>query len=177
MTQSNADPVELTSFSPEITEELQCAIRSDAKVLISGDDRCGKDAIARLIHRLGRRSEGPFVAIDCSAGDAEGGLFGERGLQEQASRGTAFLDKVGELNEHLQAEFVRLLDIGADVRIIVASNENLYEDVRAGRFRDDLYYRLNVIHIVLTVPSIAPELPSEVHQSLSEGEGPMEKAV
>ncbi len=146
--------------------------RSDSTLLIRGESGTGKELIAHAIHRSSRRSKGPLVAINCAALRSElleSELFGyekgaftsaiatRKGKLEIADGGTLFLDEVGELNPDLQAKLLRVLQerefervggtraIKVDVRIIAATNRNLEHAMREGRFREDLYYRLNVV--------------------------------
>lgn len=143
-------------------------------VLLQGESGTGKDLVAKAIHYGSRRSESPFVAINCAALPAnliESELFGyekgaftdakarKEGLFEQAEGGTLFLDEIGEVELGLQAKLLRVLEEGAfrrvgglkdialDVRVIAASNRDLRTESEAGRFRLDLYYRLSVIQI------------------------------
>ena len=145
-----------------------------SSVLLQGESGTGKDLIAKAIHYGSRRSESPFVAINCAAIPAtliESELFGyekgaftdakarKEGLFEQAEGGTLFLDEIGELELGLQAKLLRVLEEGAfrrvgglkdiplDVRIVAASNRDLRAESESGRFRLDLYYRLSVIQI------------------------------
>jgi len=143
-------------------------------VLITGESGTGKEVVARAIHDRGERRGEPFVAINCGAipeGLIESELFGhdkgsftganeaKAGLFEVAGSGTLFLDEVAELPAHLQVKLLRAVqerrirrvggkaDLTVDARIVAATNRDLQEEVRAGRFREDLYYRLNVIQI------------------------------
>jgi two-component system, NtrC family, response regulator AtoC len=145
-------------------------------ILIQGESGTGKDLVAKVIHYRSSRAERPFVAINCSAIPEtliEAELFGhergaftdakamKKGLFEIADRGTLFLDEIGELSSLLQAKLLRVLedqvirrvggvrDIQVDVRVIAASNRDLEREVREGRFRQDLYYRLAIIAIYL----------------------------
>jgi len=143
-------------------------------VLLTGESGTGKDLIAKVIHYLSRRAARPFLNITCSAlpeSLLESELFGhergaftdarqqKRGLLEQADEGTVFLDEIGEMAPALQAKLLRVLeekafrrvggtgDVTVDVRVVAATNQDLETHVRAGKFRDDLYYRLNVLRI------------------------------
>lgn len=143
-------------------------------VLITGESGTGKDLIAKVIHYASHRAARPFLNITCSALPEtllESELFGhergaftdarqqKRGLLEQADDGTVFLDEIGEMTHALQAKLLRFLeektfrrvggmaDVHVDVRVVAATNRRLEEDVRAGKFREDLYYRLNVLRI------------------------------
>ena len=160
----------------EIEQEIECASRSDAKVLISGETGVGKDVVARLIHQRSRRT-GSFVTINCAGvpdslleselfGHVRGSFTGayrdRRGWLDQAQDGTIFMDEIGEMSLRMQALLLRFLEngeiqrVGADrvqaagnVRVIAATNRNLVERVADKSFREDLYYRLNVIHVVV----------------------------
>jgi len=152
------------------------AISEATSVLIEGENGTGKDLIAKTLHYESLRQTEPFLAINCAAIPEtllESELFGyekgaytdaraqKQGLFELAHKGTLFLDEVGELPFSLQAKLLRVLeeqrirrlgglaDIDIDVRIIAATNKNLYEAVREGAFRQDLYYRLNVIQLMV----------------------------
>ena len=145
-------------------------------ILVQGESGTGKDLVAKAIHYRSNRAERPFVAINCSAIPEtlmEAELFGhekgaftdakamKKGLFEVADGGTLFLDEIGELSPLLQAKLLRVLedqvirrvggvrDIQVDVRVIAASNRDLEREVREGRFRQDLYYRLAIISIFL----------------------------
>ncbi len=155
---------------------LEKVVKTDATVLILGESGTGKELVARYIHYNGRRTEQPMVSINCSAFNdtlLESELFGYKkgaftgavenkiGLFELAHQGTLFLDEVGEMSQDMQRKFLRVLEdkkirpvggkeeVQVDVRIIAATNSNLGEDMKQGKFRQDLYYRLNVITIHL----------------------------
>ncbi|HSB19195.1 MAG TPA: sigma-54 dependent transcriptional regulator [Anaeromyxobacteraceae bacterium] len=147
---------------------------TDATVLILGESGTGKELVARAIHQTSPRAAGPFVAVDCGAiaeGVLESELFGHargaftgaqaarRGLFEEAHGGTLFLDEIGDVGPNLQARLLRALQEGTirrvganepvavDVRVVAATNRDLSQAVKEGRFREDLYFRLNVVTI------------------------------
>jgi two-component system, NtrC family, response regulator GlrR len=155
---------------------LEQAARSDVTVLLEGETGTGKEAAAVSIHQNSRRQPGPFVVVDCSALPVhllESELFGHEkgaftdaasrrlGYFEEASGGTVFLDEIGEIPIELQPKLLRVLEerhvrhLGSnalrpvDVRVIAASNRDLAAEVRSGRFRADLYYRVAVYHVRL----------------------------
>ena len=159
-----------------VSELITQVADSKANVLISGESGTGKEIVARAIHQRGSRCEKPFVAVNCAAipetlleselfGHVKGAFTGafqnKEGLFSVADGGTLFLDEVGELTLAVQVKLLRAIqekcfrrvggsgDTRANVRIIAASNRRLDEEVAAGRFREDLYYRLNVIEIPL----------------------------
>jgi len=159
-----------------LEREIDCAARFDARLLISGETGVGKDVVARLIHTRSGRS-GAFVRVNCSAvpdpllewqlfglsqGSYPGARCDTRGRLEQAVGGTIFLDEVTEMSPRMQTLLLRFLESGElqrvgsevvhvvrNVRIIAATNRNLFEAVATQAFREDLYYRLNIIHIVV----------------------------
>jgi transcriptional regulator with GAF, ATPase, and Fis domain len=165
--------------SPALREVLARAAKvapTEATVLLTGESGTGKEMVARAVHHASGRADGPFVAINCAALPdtlMESELFGhERGAFtgaerqkpgrfELASGGTLFLDEIGELSPGVQAKLLRVLQerefqrvggtatLRADVRLIAATNRELDKEVAGGRFRDDLYYRLNVFAIHL----------------------------
>ena len=164
------------------------AVSPASTVLLTGESGTGKDLAAKVIHHLSSRAGRPFMNITCSALPEqllESELFGhergaftdarhqKRGLLESADGGTVFLDEIGEMVPALQAKLLRVLeekafkrvggaaDVRVDVRVIAATNRNLEEAVAQGKFREDLYYRLNVLPVVL--PSLR-EHPGDIPQ-------------
>src|SRR6195952_556486 len=146
-------------------------------VLISGESGVGKEVFSHIIHQLGGRKHNPFIAVNCGAipeGTIDSELFGHekgsftgavdsrKGYFETVSSGTIFLDEIGELPLGTQARLLRVLEAGefirvgsskvqkTDVRVIAASNKDLLEFTHAGKFREDLYYRLNTVPIRVT---------------------------
>jgi transcriptional regulator with GAF, ATPase, and Fis domain len=160
-----------------LQEEIERVARSDTKVLITGESGVGKEIVARSIHALGLRSRMPFAPVNCAGlpetlleselfGHLKGSFTGayrdKPGKLETAHMGTIFLDEVGEMTLRMQGLLLRFLETGelqkvgqdggsrhVDVRVIAATNRKLREMIAQGQFRDDLYYRLNVIHIVV----------------------------
>ena len=175
----------------ELDRDIDTAARSHAKVLITGETGVGKDVVARLIHQRGSRSRATMATINCAGipdqlleselfghlrGSFTGAYRDKPGLLEAADNGTAFLDEAGEMSLRMQAMLLRFLEtgelqrVGADhalrrvnVRIIAATNRDLRERIEAGQFREDLYYRLNVI--LLQVPSLRGR-PDDIHELL-----------
>jgi DNA-binding NtrC family response regulator len=164
-----------SAVTARIDEDIECASRTDAKVLLSGESGVGKEIVARLIHERSARRRQPLVTINCAGipdsllasemfGHVRGSFTDAHrdrvGRLEQANRGTVFLDEVGEMSQGLQTLMLRFLENGeiqtvgaeqrlskVDVRVIAATNRVLLEEVARREFREDLYYRLNVIHI------------------------------
>ena len=158
-----------------LRSEIVAAARTDAKVLILGETGVGKEVVARLIHEQSSRRGRAFIAVNCSGipetlleselfGHTRGSFTGayrdKRGLVQQADRGTLFLDELGEMSLRMQAVLLRFTEtgevqqVGADtpsgrtnVRLITATNRDLRQRIADGKFRDDLYYRLNVVQI------------------------------
>ncbi|MGE0080406.1 MAG: sigma-54 interaction domain-containing protein [Thiohalomonadaceae bacterium] len=175
----NVFEASLLGESPEFlaaVRSAQVAAATDVTVLLLGESGTGKEMLARAMHEGSRRSERPFMAINCAAlpealaeselfGHAKGAFTGalsaSSGRIRAAEGGTLFLDEVGELPLAIQAKLLRFLETGevqpvgetasrrADVRIIAATHRDLHREVQAGRFRADLYYRLNVIPLEL----------------------------
>lgn len=172
-------PTEMVGFSPQMVEVYKTISRAaptEAPVLIQGESGTGKEMVAQLIHRNSKRADGPFVAVDCGSiapSLMESELFGavrgaytgaERdraGLFESAEGGTVFLDEIGEVESGFQLKLLRFLQekevrpLGSakarklDVRVVAATNRNLRQMVDDGEFREDLWFRLNVVPINL----------------------------
>lgn len=162
-----------------LKENIHKLARSQAPVFIQGQSGVGKELVARLIHAYGPRNEKPFIAVNCGAipselmeseffghkkGSFTGAFSDKQGLFEAAQGGTLFLDEIAELPLSMQVKLFRAIqekaikpvgdsnETSVDVRILSASNKNLQEEISAGRFRQELYYRINVIE--LYVPTL-----------------------
>lgn len=158
----------------KVWERIRQSAASDAKILITGDNGTGKELIARAIHRYSNRADGPFVEVNCAAIPdtlLESELFGHekgsftsavarrKGKFELAHKGTLFLDEIADMSLSAQAKVLRAIQemkferigseqsINVDVRIIAATNKDIQEEIAKGNFREDLYYRLNVVPI------------------------------
>jgi two-component system nitrogen regulation response regulator NtrX len=171
------EPLGLTGVSPAVVElrrQILLAAPTDSRVLISGPNGSGKEVVARLLHLYSRRAHAPFVAVNCAAIPAElieselfghlkgaftGAVENKRGKFELADSGTMLLDEIGDMSLLTQAKVLRVLqesrftrlggsqEVGVDVRVIAATNKDLNEEIAAGRFRQDLLFRINVIPI------------------------------
>ena len=157
-----------------IFQMVRKAADSKASVLITGESGTGKELIANALHNLSPRKDNPFIKVHCAAlsetlleselfGHEKGAFTGaaarKRGRFELANTGTIFLDEIGEINQNVQIKILRVLQdkrfervggeetLEVDVRVIAATNRNLEEEIAQGRFREDLFYRLNVVHI------------------------------
>ena len=160
----------------QVRAEIAKVARTDAKVLVTGESGAGKELVARAIHKASARARGPFEKLNCAALPkdlVESELFGyekgaftgavqmKRGRLEAADQGTLFLDEVGDMSLDTQAKFLRAIETGeierlgstrtiaVDTRIVAATNKDLQAEIAAGRFREDLFYRLNVVPIHL----------------------------
>jgi two-component system nitrogen regulation response regulator NtrX len=158
----------------QLREQVAMAAPTNGRVLIHGENGTGKELVARSIHALSRRRTGPFVEVNCAAipeelieselfghvkGAFTGALADRRGKFEMADGGTLFLDEIGDMSLKTQAKVLRALQeqvvepvggtnsVRVDVRVLAATNKDLPGEIRAGRFREDLYFRLNVIPI------------------------------
>lgn len=161
----------------QVRETIEVVAGKNSIVLITGENGTGKENVARLVHERSLRSKKPFVAINCAAipeelieselfgfekGSFTGATQSKRGKFEQAHTGTLFLDEIGDMSLKVQSKVLRVLQeqrferigsdetIDVDVRVIAATNKNLEEAIKRGEFREDLYYRLNVIPIQLS---------------------------
>jgi len=170
----------------ELQRNIARAAQTNSTVLIQGETGTGKELTARAIHQNGSRAGHPFVAVNCAAlsetlleselfGHEKGAFTGavaqKKGRLEIANGGTVFLDEIGEMPSPLQVKMLRVLQerevervggtqpVKLDIRLIAATNRNLEEEVRAGRFRQDLYYRLNVV--TLKTPALR-DRPSDI---------------
>lgn len=178
----SAGSSELIGDSPAISEVksfISRVARTDSSILLLGESGVGKEVVARAIQRASNRSSQPFVVVDCGAlqeyllaselfGHERGAYTGavnlKHGLFEVANGGTLFLDEIGEINQSIQVQLLRVLETGSfrrvggnlditvDVRIIASTNRDLRKEATEGRFREDLFYRLNVI--VATIPPL-----------------------
>jgi DNA-binding NtrC family response regulator len=179
---------------------------SDATVLITGESGTGKELVAQTLHRTSARRDGPFVAVNCAAltetlleselfghekGAFTGAMAQRKGRFEQATKGTIFLDEIGEMSPNTQKKLLRVLQertfervggnvaVKVDVRVLAATNKDLLHEAAAGNFREDLYYRLNVINIHMpTLRDRKDDIPLLAAHFLAKhrkrgGQGPM----
>ncbi|MBI2566209.1 MAG: sigma-54-dependent Fis family transcriptional regulator [Candidatus Schekmanbacteria bacterium] len=159
----------------DIATQIAMVAKSDVTVLITGESGTGKEVVARAIHRMSKRQEAPFVIVNCGAlseellrdelfghepGAFTGATKAKKGFFDEADGGTLFLDEIGEMTPPIQVQLLRVLQsqqftrvggtktIEVDVRLLSATNKNLEREVKRGTFREDLYYRINVVPIV-----------------------------
>ena len=186
----------------EVLELIRQVAPTPTTVLIRGETGTGKELTARAINRLSTRNDKPLVTVNCTTitdslleselfghkkGAFTGAVADKKGLFEAANGGTIFLDEIGDITPKLQAELLRMLDLGevrpvggtaskkVDVRLIAATNKDLEQGVREGWFRDDLYYRLNVFSIVVpplrarlgSIPALAQHFLSKARKKLN----------
>jgi Nif-specific regulatory protein len=181
--QLNDNPIGCSSAIRQVTERIARIATTDATILIQGETGTGKELAARAIHQNSARAGRPFEAINCSLlrdalleselfghekGSFTGAIAQKRGKLELADGGTVFLDELAELGEPQQAMLLRVLQtrefqrlggnrtIRVDIRIIAATNRDLEESIRSKTFREDLYYRLNVVSV--TMPPLRARL-------------------
>jgi DNA-binding NtrC family response regulator len=189
-------------------ERIERVAPTDARVLVDGENGTGKELAARALHRLSERSEGPFVEVNCAAipselieselfghvkGSFTGAVSDRAGKFEQAHGGTLFLDEVGDMSLAAQAKVLRALEEGGvrrggdnrsvevDARVVAASHRDLEAEVEAGRFREDLYFRIHV-HVLRVPPlrdrlSDVPELARHFVASVCRRYGVPEKEI
>ncbi len=180
---ADSDPVACAPISRRVIDLARRVAPSDCTVLVVGESGTGKEVLARYIHRRSPRAGGPFVAVNCAAipenmleamlfgyerGSFTGAHAAHAGKFEQAQGGTLLLDEVTEMPLCLQAKLLRVLQereverlggrmpVSLDVRVIATTNRRLREEVAAGRFREDLYYRLNVFPLAHRAAAAAP---------------------
>jgi two-component system nitrogen regulation response regulator NtrX len=191
-----------------LIDKIDKLAKTPARVLISGENGTGKELVARAIHRESLRAAGPFVEVNCAAipselieselfghmkGSFTGAVADRAGKFEQATGGTLFLDEVGDMSAAAQAKVLRALQdnvvtrigsskpVKVDVRVLAATNKTLEEEIAAGRFREDLFYRLNVVPV--HVPPLrerredVPLLVAHFVAQLTEREGMPPRAV
>ncbi|HEU4563372.1 MAG TPA: sigma-54 dependent transcriptional regulator [Gemmatimonadaceae bacterium] len=159
-----------------LIEKIERVAPTPARVLITGENGTGKELVARALHRLSSRASGPFIEVNCAAipgelieselfghmkGSFTGAIADRAGKFEQANGGTLFLDEIGDMSLAAQAKVLRVLEDGVvtriggakpvavDVRVVAATNKNLESEIAAGKFRQDLFYRLNVVPVVV----------------------------
>ncbi len=188
----------------QLRQTISKVSRSQAPVYISGESGTGKELVARLIHSMGSRNQGPFVPVNCSAipkelmeseffghvkGSFTGAVNDKKGLFAAASGGTLFLDEIADLPLDMQVKLLRAIqeqsirpvgaesEIGVNVRILSATHKNLAEQVNSGVFRQDLFYRINVIEV--KVPKLSeriqdiPELSEYLMLKIQDPDSPM----
>jgi two-component system, NtrC family, nitrogen regulation response regulator NtrX len=173
-TKNGLDLIGASAFVLQTRKQIALVGPRNANVLITGENGTGKEVVARMIHNASSRQGQPFIAVNCAAIPdelIESELFGHekgaftnavqsrKGRFELAQKGTIFLDEIGDMSLRTQAKVLRIIQektyervggqasLEADVRIIAATNKDLTEEIKAGRFREDLYYRLNVVPI------------------------------
>lgn len=201
----SGSPYEIVGDSPvmrALVSRIEKVGATPARILITGENGTGKELVARAIHRHSARADKPFVEVNCAAipselieselfghmkGSFTGAIADRAGKFEQANKGTLFLDEIGDMSMAAQAKVLRVLQdnvvtriggskpITVDVRVLAATNKSLEQEIAAGRFREDLYYRLNVVP--MHVPPLRehrediPELVEYFVSVLSEKDG------
>ena len=183
-----------------VTDKIALVAKTPARVLITGENGTGKELVARAVHAQSMRAKGPFIEVNCAAipselieselfghmkGSFTGAVSDRAGKFEQADGGTLFLDEIGDMSLAAQAKVLRVLQDGVvtriggskpvqvDVRVLAATNKNVEAEIAAGRFRDDLYYRLNVVPI--HVPALRErreDIPSLIGHFVAQLTGP-----
>ena len=183
-----------------VTDKIALVAKTPARVLITGENGTGKELVARAIHTQSPRAKGPFIEVNCAAipgelieselfghikGSFTGAIADRPGKFEQADGGTLFLDEIGDMSLAAQAKVLRVLQDGVvtriggakpvkvDVRVLAATNKVVEEEITAGRFREDLYYRLNVVPIhVPPLRERREDIPSLIGHFVSQLTGP-----
>jgi DNA-binding NtrC family response regulator len=189
----------------EVYRLIEVAAPTPASVLISGESGTGKELVARTLHELSPRAKGPFVAVNCAAipetlleseifghekGAFTGALERRPGCFELAHEGTIFLDEIAEMNPGTQAKFLRILqdgtvrrlggktEIKVDVRVLAATNKDPVKAIQEGTFREDLYYRLNVVSLMLPPLRKRPDdIPALVQAFIEEFNARYDKGI
>lgn len=205
---SSRDLIGSSPATARLREKVAKVARTQAPIHIHGESGAGKEVVARLIHRASPRQSGPFVAVNCGAippelveselfghlkGSFTGAMHDKQGLFQAADGGTLLLDEVADLPVATQVKLLRVLqekavrpvgsetEIGVDVRLISATHKRLNQEVAAGRFRDDLFYRINVIDIA--VPALRerrediPELAAHLLAKIADENGESPKSL
>jgi two-component system nitrogen regulation response regulator NtrX len=183
-----------------VTETIERVAKTPARVLITGENGTGKELVARAIHTQSTRAQGPFIEVNCAAipselieselfghmkGSFTGAVADRAGKFEQADGGTLFLDEIGDMSLAAQAKVLRVLQDGVvtriggaktiqvDVRVLAATNKNVEAEISAGRFREDLYYRLNVVPVhVPPLRERREDVPSLIGHFVAQLTGP-----
>lgn len=165
----------------QLEDEVACAIQFDARVMISGERGTGKKSVAHLIHQRSRRGAAPFVIANCqgiaeslpqSSSDSEATQRFEHGLLKTADNGTLLIDDIQKIPVPMQLQLLQFTESemtnGSDLRLMTAASSDVFEHVRSNQFRDDLFYRLNVIHLIVPALRDRPEdIPILFHYYLS----------
>lgn len=176
-------------------KQISITAPTDAWVLIHGENGTGKELVARMIHQFSTRAEYPMIDVNCAAlsdeiiesellGHEKGAFIEatakKRGKLELAHKGTLFFDEIGDLGLKTQAAILRILQekqfqriggsrmLTADVRIIASTNKDLVKEIQAGRFREDLYYRLNVVPMFVPLRERSEDIPELVNAFLNQ---------
>jgi two-component system nitrogen regulation response regulator NtrX len=190
----------------QVLDRVEKVAPTDARVLVTGENGTGKELVARAIHRLSSRADRSFVEVNCAAipseliesalfghmrGSFTGAVADRQGKFEQAHEGTLFLDEIGDMSLEAQAKVLRVLEQGVltrvggsksidvDVRVIAATNKDLEQQIEVGAFREDLFYRLNVVPI--QIPPLrerredVPMLISHFSEQIAKGQGVVPK--
>lgn len=202
VTQDNRDMIYRDEAMASVVKLAQQVAASEASVLITGESGTGKEVLARFVHSRSQRAKKPFISVNCAAipenlleselfghekGAFTGALARRIGKFEEANGGTLLLDEISEMDVRLQAKLLRAIQervidrvgggkpVHVDIRIIATSNRNLAEAVRAGTFREDLMFRLNVVNLKIPAlrdrPSDIPELATYFVKKYSEANG------